>query len=480
MKEDAFVRQRILLVLVTALALLVPTVAASANSSQFTTVEAPRELTTVGVSPDTVLDEIQSLGADGIRLQLGWRGVAPSPESRTKPSFNATDPSAYSGWEKYDTAIDAARERGLLVHLTITGAAPTWGTAGKDPEGLNRPDAAEFGKFATAVGRRYGAKVAYWSIWNEPNLGKLLKPIYDGSSNRLLSPITYRNLYISGYSGLRTAGVRKPVFVGELAPQRNSSRTFGTVAPIDFLRGMLCLDKSYKPVKVNGKRCSKLPTQGFAMHPYSTQAGPFLRPADQGNVVIGVLDRLTRALDRAAAAGAIPARLPLYLTEFGVQSKPDALIGVSLEKQSDFRSIAERIAYLNPRVKSFSQYLMRDDQNDTGRAYGSFESGLYLYKGNKPKPALYSFRLPLVVVPGRSATSATLWGLVRPAKAAGSVTLQYRDSGAWRTLGRQRFAGNGYWQRTVTTTAKRSWRVSWKAPDGETYNGPATRAHTKP
>ncbi|MDW5596375.1 hypothetical protein VSS74_18660 [Conexibacter stalactiti] len=479
MKEDAFVRQRILLLLVSALALLVPAVAASANSSQFTTVEAPRELTTTDVSPDPTLDEIQSLGADGIRIQLGWRFLAPSPESRTKPSFNATDPAAYSGWEKYDRAIDGARERGLLVHLTITGAAPTWGTAGKDPEGLNRPDPAEFGKFATAVGRRYGARVAYWSVWNEPNLGKLLKPIYDGSSNRLLSPITYRNLYVRAYSGLRAANVRKPILVGELAPQRNSSRTFGTVAPIDFLRGMLCLDKNYKPVKVNGQRCSKLPTQGFAMHPYSTQAGPFLRPADQGNVVIGVLDRLTRALDRAAAAGAIASRLPLYLTEFGVQSKPDGLIGVPLDKQSDFRSIAERIAFLNPRVKSFSQYLMRDDDNPTGRAYGSFESGLYLYKGNKPKPALYGFRLPLVVVP-RSATSATLWGLVRPAKGAGSVTVQYRDSGAWKTLGRQRFDGKGYWTRTVSTTAKRSWRVSWTAPDGETYAGPATRAHTKP
>jgi hypothetical protein len=478
MKENAFVRQRFLLVLVSALALLVPAVAANANSSQFTTIEAPREL--LSGAPGEALDLVESLGADGIRIQLGWRGLAPSADSRTKPSFNATDPSAYSGWERYDAAIDGARERGLLVHLTITGAAPTWGTSGKDPEGLNRPVASEFGRFATAVGRRYGAKVAYWSIWNEPNLGKLLKPIYDGSSNRLLSPVTYRNLYISGYSGLRAAGVRKPILVGELAPQRNSSRTFGTVAPIDFVRGMLCLDKNYKPVKVAGKRCSKLPTQGFAMHPYSTQAGPFLRPADQGNVVIGVLDRLTRALDRAAAAGAIAARLPLYLTEFGVQSKPDGLIGVPLDKQSDFRSIAERIAYLNPRVKSFSQYLLRDDDNPTGRAYGSFESGLFLYKGNKPKPSLHSFRLPLVVVPGRSATAATLWGLVRPATSAGSVTVQYSDGGSWKTLGRQRFASNGYWQRTVSTTAKRSWRVSWTSPDGETFVGPATKVRTKP
>ncbi|MDO8210514.1 hypothetical protein [Conexibacter sp. CPCC 206217] len=473
-------RQRILLVVVAFLAVLVPAVAANANSSQFTTVEAPSELTTVGVSPDAALDEIKALGADGIRIQLGWRGLAPDSGSRTKPTFNATDPNAYGGWEKYDAAIDGARERGLLVHVTITGAAPTWASATKDPEGLTRPDAAEFGKFATAVGRRYGSKVALWSIWNEPNLGKLLKPIYDGSSNRLASPLTYRDLYLRGYAGLRAAGVRKPILVGELAPQRNSSRTFGTVAPVDFLRGMLCLDKNYKKVKVGGKTCSKLPTQGFAMHPYSTKAGPFLRPADPGNVVIAVLDRLTTALDKSASAGAIASRLPIYMTEFGVQSYPDKLVGVPLDKQSDFRSIAERIAYLNPRVKSFSQYLLTDDANPSGRAYGAFESGLYLNVGRKVKPAYAGFRLPLVVVPGRSASTATLWGLVRPAKQAGSITLQYRDGGAWRRLGSQRFGSTGYWTRAVTTSSKRSWRVTWVAPDGDTYVGPATRAHTKP
>jgi hypothetical protein len=481
MKEDAFVRQRILLVLATALALLVPAVAANANSSQFTTIEAPTELVSPNGSPDAALDEIQSLGADGIRIQLSWRDLAPSPTSRTKPSFNATDPNAYSGWERFDAAIDGARERGLKVQLTITGAAPTWASATKDPNGLNRPDPAEFGKFATAVGRRYGSKVAVWSIWNEPNLGKLLTPIYEGSASRLASPQIYRNLYLRGYAGLRAAGVRAPVLVGELAPQRNSQRVGGTVAPVNFLRSMLCLDKSYRPVKVAGKRCSKLPAQGFAMHPYSTQAGPFYTAAiDADNVTIKVLSRLTTALDKSAAAGAIAARLPIYITEFGVQSVPDTRVGVPLDVQSDYRSISERIAFLNPRVKSFSQYLLTDDVDSAAGNYGSFQSGLYLYSSHRAKPSLAGFRLPLVVVPGSSASHATLWGLVRPAKGAGSVTLEYRDGGAWKKLGTQRFSGTGYYTRSVTTSAKRAWRVSWKAPDGTTWVGPATRAWSKP
>src|SRR5690606_3892522 len=153
--------------------------------------------------------------------------------------------------------------------------------------------------------------------------------------------------------------------------------------------------------------------------------------------------------------------------EFGVQSLPDRRLGVSLAKQSDFRSIAERIAYLNPRVKAFSQYLLRDDPG-TGREYGAFESGLYLHKGRKAKPALEGFRLPLVVVPSRSCKRATLWGLVRPARMArkaGSSRIEYADKGrGWRKLATQRFSRSGYWKRNVNAEPGRAFRVIWTAP----------------
>ncbi|MDO8210513.1 cellulase family glycosylhydrolase [Conexibacter sp. CPCC 206217] len=454
----------------TGLALLVPAVTASANSKQFTTVEAPGEL--LDGSPGQALDEIDDLGADAIRIQLSWAGLAPNSSATRAPSFNATDPNAYSGWERYDAAVDGARERGLKVQITIGGAAPRWATPKHD--GLTRPDPTAFGKFATAVGRHFGSKVSWWSIWNEPNLGKFLKPI---ASNQ--SATVYRNLYLKAYSGLRSAGVRAPILVGELAPIGNSIRDVGTIRPLQFLRSMLCLDKNYRRAK--GTRCAKLPTQGLAIHPYSTKAGPFLTPPVD-NLTIGVLPRATEALDKAARAGAIAARTPLYVTEFGVQSYPDKRTGVPLDVQSDYRSIAEYIAYSNSRVKSFSQYLLRDDDDDTGgNRYGAFESGLFLFKGRKPKPSLYSFRLPLVVIANRgSTTRATLWGLVRPGKQArrgGSVTLEYADgSGAWKRIGSQRYSSSGYFKRAVATKKGRKFRVLWTAPDGTKYTGPRTVA----
>jgi hypothetical protein len=471
------VRQRILLVVVTCLALLVPSVAASADSRQFTTVEAPSELLFRG-SPDAALDQIKDLGATAIRIQMSWSLVAPHATAKRAPSFNQTDPNAYpaGNWARYDAAIDGARARGLQVYLTLTGPAPKWATAAKK-DYLTRPSATAFGKFATAAGRRYGAKVSWWSIWNEPNLGKLLKPVYDPAHPRgrtLASPAIYRQLYLQAYAGLRAARVTAPILIGELAPRGNSLRDNGTIAPLKFLRAMLCLDDGYH----KARSCGKVSTQGFAMHPYTTANGPHFVPPNADDVTIGVLPRLVKALDRAASAGALPSHLPIYASEFGVQSFPDRISGVPLPTQSDFRSIGEQMAWANARVVSFSQYLLRDDSSING-GYGGFESGLFLFKGDKVKPAWYGFRLPLVVTKG-SGGRVALWGLVRPAHGrAGSVEIQFKDRGrGWTKLAAQRYAGSGYWQRSATTKAGRQWRVLWTdSATGTAWAGSATIAH---
>jgi hypothetical protein len=466
------VRHRISLVLVTCLAVLTPAAVAGASARQLTTVEAPGELL-FGTAPEAALDTIDALGADAIRVQLAWDLVAPEPDARTAPSFNATDPDAYpaAGWTRYDRAIAAARARGLKVLLTITGGAPRWATA-KKRDHLTRPNATAFGRFATAVGRRYRAQVTWWSVWNEPNLGKLLKPLYEGRTGRkLASAKIYRQLYLKAYAGLRAAGASAPVLLGELAPRKNSLRDNGTIAPLRFLRGVLCLDGRYRKA---GRGCAKLPAQGLAMHPYTTATGPRFVPPDPDDVTIGVLARLVRALDLSAKAGALPRRLPIFVTEFGVQSYPDRRSGVPLAHQSDYRSLAEHIAYRNARVRSFSQYLLRDD-DPRGGAFGAFESGLILFSG-RVKPAFEGFRLPLVVIPARHGR-ATLWGLVRPAQGAGSVLLQYKDRGrGWRDLGREPHGRSGYWTRSVKSPRTRAWRVVWEGPDGTTHTGPATHA----
>ena len=467
-------RHRILLVVVTCIALLVPAVAASASNRQFTTVEAPSELL-FGGSPDAALDQIEDLGAGAIRIQLSWRLVAPDPDAKRAPSFNATDPSAYpaANWARYDAVIAGARARGLKVYLTITGGAPKWATAGKR-DYLTRPNATAFGKFATAVARRYRTQVSWWSIWNEPNLGKLLKPLYEGRSGRTLaSTVIYRQLYLKAYAALRSAGVTAPILLGELAPRGNSLRDNGTIAPLRFLRGVLCLDGAYR----KSRSCAKLPTQGLAMHPYTTKYGPRFQPSDPDDVTIGVLARLVRALDRAARAGALSARLPIYISEFGVQSYPDRTSGVPLPTQSDFRSIGEQMAYKNARVNSFSQYLLRDDATLDG-AHGAFESGLLLFATGAPKPSFFGFRLPLAVTK-KAGGRVALWGScgLRTFAPAASRSRSRTAAAAGRGLPRSATPAAATGQRSGATKAGRQWRVVWTDPaSGTTHAGSATIA----
>jgi hypothetical protein len=448
--------------LLAVLALIPPT--ARANPQQVMTFEAPTELLDDGTR-DQTLDEIRSFGVDRIRQLVYWQSFAPSPNARRKPSFDATDPAAYPAgtWDHLDRLIAGAQGRGMSVQITLTGPVPKWATRDRKDH-LTRPDPKEFQKFATAVGRRYGGVVSMWSIWNEPNQPQFLLPQYQG--NARTSPGLYRALYQAAVKGIRSTPANRhdAILVGETSPRGNQH----IVAPLAFLRGMLCLNASYHRTR----NCGRLDTQGYAHHAYTTRTGPrFVPPAD--DVTIGVLNRLNVALDRAASAGAIPRGLKIYLTEFGIQTTPDEISGVSFAKQAAYRSIAEHIAYVNPKVALFSQYLMRDDKpRKTGYRYGGFETGLRRSNGQK-KPSYESFRLPLAVE--RYGRSDVLWGLVRPMRSRTQVLIQVRGTGRkakWTKLRSVTTTSTGVYGFSARHHAGETYRVRWTAPDGTRYTGP--------
>ena len=443
--------------------------AAAASSSQSMTFEAPRELLDPA-KRDRTLQEVRDLGVDRVRALVYWRDYAPAPRSKRRPRFDATDPGAYPAgvWSHLDGLFNSAGDRGITVQLTLTGPVPRWATKRKR-DNLTRPSTKEFRAFATAVGRRYGDRVGVWSIWNEPNHPEFLRPQF--VHKRAASPRIYRNLFLAGQRGLRDSGNGSDaVLFGETAP-RGTPRV---VAPLAFLRGALCLNRSYH----RRGHCARIEAGGYAHHAYTTRVGPRFRPPDRDDVTIGVLSRLTHALNRAARTGAIRRRLGIYLTEFGIQSTPDPFVGVSLARQAEYLGIAEHMAYVNPRVKSFSQYLLRDDKPRKGRRverYGGFESGLRRSNG-RAKPAYDAFRLPLAVEAyGRS---DVLWGRVRPQPSQTRVTIlaSRRKGRPFRPL------------RTVTTNHRgvfglrskhhnaQRYRVRWTAPGGKVWLGPPIRA----
>jgi hypothetical protein len=303
--------------------------------------------------------------------------------------------------------------------------------------------------------------VSTWSIWNEPNQPQFLKPQY--KKGKPVSPKLYRKLYQAAYAGLRAtpANANDAILLGETSPRGNSH----IVYPLAFLRGTLCLDSKYR----KAKSCKLLPTSGYAHHAYTTSAGPRWVPHNKDDVTIGVLPRLVHALDKAAKVGAIAKHMPIHLTEFGIQTTPDKISGVSLERQAAYLAVAEHIAYVNPRVVSFSQYLLSDDSpRSSGYRYGGFESGLISAAGKK-KPAYDGFRLPLAVE--RYGSSDVLWGLVRPHRGVTQVTIEYKTSaGKWRTLKKLTTTASGVY--ALKTKRKRHYRVRWGS-----YVGASVRSY---
>jgi hypothetical protein len=445
---------------------------ADASPRQVVSFEAPRELLSWSDRART-LDEIRDFGVTQVRQLVYWNDFAPRNNAKRKPrGFNGADPNDYPThtWDRLDALIRDADERGIAVHMNLTGPVPRWATSTKRGH-LTRPSAREFRAWATAVGRRYGADVSTWSIWNEPNHPRFLKPQY--RKGRPVSPAIYRRLYREGVKGLKAtpSNRRDTYLLGETAPRGNSEVVF----PLDFFRRMLCLKSNYR----RAKKCARLDADGYAHHAYTTAKGPRFVPHDTDDVTIGVLSRLTRALDLAGKAGALPRGLPIHMTEFGIQSRPDRIQGVTFPKQAAYMGLAEHMAYVNPRVRSFSQYLMRDDKPRRSKLnrYAGFESGLRTTRGRK-KPAYRAFRLPLAVE--NYGRSDVLWGLVRPQREQTSVVLQLDRPGGktrWRKLREVRTTSTGVYALRVAHRKGQRYRVRWKSPSGKTFVGAAVRSY---
>jgi hypothetical protein len=158
-----------LLAILAALVLAPPAFASKTQWSVFE--DHPYLVQTSPEIREQTLNEIQQLGADTIRIELKWNEVAPGAYSKKRPSFDATDPSAYPGFSRYDELVKSVQSRGMRILLTLTGDAPVWATAG-GRGGNYKPSAKEFARFAAAVGTRYSGrygglpKISYFTIWN--------------------------------------------------------------------------------------------------------------------------------------------------------------------------------------------------------------------------------------------------------------------------------------------------------------------------
>ena len=432
---------------------------------------------------DATLDELVALGVDTLKITVPWRALAPAPGSRNRPAgVDLADPAAYSGWGPYDEALIGARRRGLEVFVGVAGPAPEWATSGRsDPDGVLRPDPEEFGAFVRAVGQRWSGsyhglpRVALWSVWNEPNLPRFLLPQRSSSAARTpVAPHVYRRLYLAAHAGLSATGHGDDaVLMGELLPiGRRPTSSRSSLRPLEFLREMACVDRRMRPFRGRAARargCTRyrrLTGLGVAHHPYTPPAGPGVRPRHRDDVTIGVLPRLVRELDRLGRAGRLPRGMEVWVTEFGFQTDPPDSFGARLRSVPRFMAESEWIAARSPRVGSWSQYPLVDDEL-TGEGvlrFGGFQSGLR-FRDGRAKPSVYeAYRRPLWVRDLGGGRVAVFGGVRSGDGSSIPVSIEARlGRGPYRRVASARLGPRGYFSRTLrlSRASSRTFRFRW-------------------
>lgn len=107
------------------------------------------------------LDTIQASGADMIRVDFGW--------STAQPTNVPITPSQYYV-NRLDYTLSAAADRGLQVLVTVH-QSPEWARPGTGTNVKQSPtNLVAWKASCKSLAQLFGARVAAWEIWNEPNL----------------------------------------------------------------------------------------------------------------------------------------------------------------------------------------------------------------------------------------------------------------------------------------------------------------------
>jgi hypothetical protein len=461
---------------------------------------------------DSTLDQLQAFGVDRIRVSVFWRRLAPANDQVTKPGFDATDPAGYNPaqWEKYDSLIQKAQARGIFVNLNFTSPVPRW-AAGEAPRADIQetfgPNPEEFGQFVRAVGTRYSGtygglpRVDYWSIWNEPNQAGWLTPQWGPdprNARRFVdaAPALYRALVRNAWQALADTGHgTDTILIGETAPQgEKRDRDIGqSIDALKFVRLMYCVDDNLNILKGSEAQVRDCPgdaasfvaanpalfrATGYAHHPYALLTPPGRRSSWPDWVSMSDLKVLSRELVRIYRRYGQKTQtkrgVPLFLTEYGYQTKPDPFVAnvVSFNRQAAWINEAEYMAFKNPNVRTLSQFLLVDDAPVDGElnprlAYRTFQSGLQLLTGRrKPSYKAYITPIHLRATRVRRGRATTVFGMTRPAAPTASVNvqIQFRPRGAKRWRTRKRVVATGprhYFETRLQITRNGSVRIFW-------------------
>jgi hypothetical protein len=220
---------------------------------------------------------------------------------------------------------------------------------------------------------------------------------------------------------------------------------------------------------------------GWAHHPYDFTNPPNVHRKDPNSATLSNLNRIETALDRSHRAYDQRTGTPIYVTEWGVQSrKPDPFLPFSQAQQAEFINEGEYMAYSDPRVASFAQFLLVDDGPNTEYAPGTqaywstFQTGLLTYPYDQPKPAYYAFVLPIWLPHPQHGPHVYVWAQIRPKYTSpriGYLQFEPKGTSSWTNVAEVTSANpEGFITTHVSLPSAGSLRLAWGAPTGVMFS----------
>ncbi len=227
---------------------------------------------------------------------------------------------------------------------------------------------------------------------------------------------------------------------------------------------------------------------GYAVHPYEQGVAPNIptygcgklvcwnaktRKSDPDYTDFPEIPRLEQALDRFNTIYGSHTRFPIWNTEYGYLTYPPDTDRGSLPQATVayYMNWAEYLSYVQPRIRSYDQYLLVDPP------VPHYATGLELYTGGQ-LATYHAFELPLYmpVTAARAGAPLTVWGGARPAPYALSdtgldqqVQIQFRSGsrGPFNTLQTVSITNpRGYLEVKQAFDSSGSVRLEWTAPSG--------------
>jgi hypothetical protein len=437
---------------------------------------------------------IRAAGASVVRIPVDWRTVvSPSPP----PGFDARDPASPSyRFEAIDAAVRGAAAAGLRP-LLVVSHAPAFA---ESPHrwlyayaGSWAPSPSALDAFAAALAQRYDGsfpdplapgrtlpRVALFQAWNEPNLARYLEPQWVAAQGRwsAFSPLLYRQLLNAFYSGVKSVEPADLVIAAGVAPNGDPPGD-GRIAPVTFLRALLCLPAGHCPDPPH--------FDVLDFHPLSV-ADPDTPASSSLDVAIADAAKVTDLLRRAERLHtALPrAHKPVWVTELNWESAPAAPGGVPAGVQAQWLSRALHRLWVAGVGLVAWQFLVdpypgvplatpTGGELEYARPAGLYSAGRSGDPADaQPKPFLQGFMLPFDPL-RLDSTRVRVWALLSaPGQAA---RLQRRGpDGAWDTLATLRADGAGILNALVTTRGPASLRLETNSLASAAAFVPASRS----